>query len=173
MSNQALPARAERTEPQVPKWDGKTRHYLYVASDVDRRLAREYLARYPDDDPKDKRVMVRKVSELRLDRLNDDHVIIPIVRDIPDQPKRRVPEVGPGGKEIMLDVEEVGKMRECKPVPVAGHYTPAPDRESEASFDVGGLINAIGAVCLPCCPRIERRGDGKGNHVEWLVLKTG
>ena len=158
---------------------GLTSIYLYIdEGPLEAAAALEFLAKYPDDAPDadpDDPITVRKVSEVRLDRLRETDVIVPIVRDI--RLDRNVSATMPSGHpdkpDRLVQHEKRGPVFECKPVAVSKFYTRAKSRDGEDSFDESGLVNAIGAVCMPAAPRIRRRGDGKGNHNNWLTLRWG
>lgn len=159
-----------------PPKDGRQRIYLCVEGSRDQEEAMEYLdANYADDPPDSPVVFTRKTHEIRLDRLTDNHIVIAVVRNI--NKDRLKPVVMAGIRADAPDVKGMHEYRapveECKPIDVKPFYTRATSRESDDVFDERGFVNALAKVCQPACPRVQRRGDGNGNHVRWLVLKWG
>ena len=163
-------------QPQTRKRDGKQRIYLYVdegPKEADEALV--YLEKYPDDPDDADELTTRKTAEIRLDRLNESHVIVCVVRDINKDRMRDVQiEKERSDAPILMGRREFrGPVKECAPVEVAKFYSRAKSRHEEDSFDEDGLIRAVGSVCMPAAPRVQRRGDGKGNHTRWLTLRWG
>lgn len=168
---QPQPQQQQTAHSGPAKSDGKLRVYLYVhEGDLEAKKAREYLEKYDDDAPDAKVATIRKVSELRLDRIREHWIIIPVVRDITSD---RAESIEINGRFRVT--EHHGKVRECTPIHAADFCKDAPDGDMSGSnaIDENGLVNRIAQVCGPAAPRVQNRGDGRGNNVRWLVLRWG
>lgn len=174
-------ARAQRDDARS-EWDGKERIYLCVEGLLGDRDVIAKLKQHPDDDPNSETVTIRKVDAIRLDRLNETHIVIPVVRDINANCKRKGlrPSEVVGGAPMVETWEEPGPVIECNPVAVADFYKRARGRDAEPHFDRDGFISAVGAVCMPAAPRTSWRAasalvgpGGKRQEHEYLVLRWG
>lgn len=155
---------------QLPK-DGKLRVFLFVhEGDLETKAALNHLDKYPDDPPDAKIATIRKVSELRLDRIRENMIIIPVVRRI-DRDRSETIELN-GRFRIK---EHHAPIEERAPIDCSKFCRDAAagDLEADSAIDENGLVNELGRRCTPAAPRVERRGDGKGGHTRWLTLRWG
>lgn len=187
VTKQPAPPAEEPTGP-VRFTDGKVRIYLYPLGEAEVELASAYLTKYADDfDPcppgqdeiewleaqSGKPITVIKTNEVRLDSLRSTDIIIPILRNT-NRDKRRFERVG---DEVRI-LEDKAPVVEGMPIPVARFATRELDsggRQLRDVIDYNALVNAVGQACVVgrhalASPRKQRRGDGEGNHVFWLVL---
>lgn len=174
-------------QPRITFNDGLVRVFLYVEGEGEVRPALDYLAKYADDpDPVEgepwKPTTVLKTSEVRIDQLNETHVIVPIIRNINKDRRQTItlPPLHPDGKERMVFSETPKTCIECKPVNVTDYYKHATDRRTLGSVNRNELVNAVARACVVnghsmAVPRVQKRNDqsGDGNHEFWLVLRWG
>lgn len=178
---QLPPADAQNRGRQPIKFsDGRLRVFFFVQGEGETDRALDYLSKYADDDDDpDEPLTVQKVDEIRLDDLHAKHIVIPVIRNI-NKDRRRTVNVEGSGDKIAF-TEDKAPVIEGTPIDVAKFVTRVPSatgRGMRDHFDRNGFVNAVGRAVLVnghavCAPRLQRRGDGEGNHVFWLVLHWG
>jgi hypothetical protein len=160
--------------------DGKQRIFLFVQGEGEIGPALDYLSKYADDDDDPEAPLtVQKTNEIRLDDLHANHVVIPVVRNINKDRRKTVDVEGTGGKIAFQ--EDKAPVFECAPIEVSKFVTRVPTAQGRGmrdNFDRNAFVNAVGKAVVVnghalCSPRQQRRGDGEGNHVFWLVLTWG
>lgn len=170
---QQQPAEQKQPAPPIVFKDDKIRLFLYVTGEKETQPALDYLMRYA------KAPNVRRTAEIPLDRLTDKHVIIPIVRNINED---RRGYVNVEGTDRIRPIDYRAECVEGTPVVVADFYKANVTDDgfggSIGEVDVLAIVNAVAAACVingqaTAQPRVQRRGDGQGNHQRWLVLQWG
>lgn len=169
----------KRRAREVKPWDGRFRVYLYVFEGPgEEKLATSYLEAREKDEPNvyardvvlngKKQKRARWTNELRLDKMRENWLIIPIVRDQNRDYSESV-EVANRFKTV----EHKAPVEEREAIEV-GHFLKAAESDDgDDDLHQSDLVNHIAKLSLPAAPRIQRRGDGKGNHVNWLTLRWG
>jgi hypothetical protein len=156
------------TSPQPeppPAVHGANLYFLCVADEHERQIAQAWLeAKYPGS-------VVKLVSELKIDRLTQDHTLTALVRK------------GKGGRpptaawqnvrnehriyELQrLEPEDLAKeVVECAPVRCADHWREDGSEGGDGELSIAGFLEQFGKTCAPAC--IKWRSDSRVLKLMW------
>lgn len=122
-------------------------YYLFIDDAQEQAKAEGVLEEHgiPHDDKTH-----RRVRELRVDRLDDRHVVIPVLRDANNDRARYIEndDAATAAGVVHWKISHGGK-KICKPVVCARFWTQTATEYDDGQIDVPKFLSALGSSCIP------------------------
>lgn len=145
-------APAARPIAAKPEDPGNLHYFLLVEDEHEEAAGREFLNnKYGESGPKGS----KRVTNIRIGRLTEEHVVIPVVRRKPAEGLRKVQDEA-SKRVTTVRLDPVEGMVECEPVRCCNYWEASTHEDGDGTLNMAGFLEAVGKSCTPAAPRYRR-----------------